>query len=113
MDRRCDLLIEQRQSTEALVLRAVPGIACLPGVTVEGASPPTTEGPDIGFRQIFLAIEQLADHDDANSAHFRQQLVLWHRDEAAPVALTSSGYSINRGRNEASFRTVHPQRERV
>lgn len=80
----------------------VAKLRCLPGVTIVQDVGVADSGTNAGFRRIDLEIDQLANHDDSASAHFSQQLTLWHRDEAAPIVLTSSGYSISRSRNELS-----------
>jgi len=77
-------------------------LLCIPGLTIVQDMPAMDAGTNAGYRRFDLTLDQLADHDNPNGAHFRQQLTLLHRDEAAPVVLASSGYSISRGQNELS-----------
>jgi hypothetical protein len=75
-------------------------LLCIPGLTIVQDMPGT--GNAAGYRRFDLRIDQLVDHDNPAGPHFQQQLTLLHRDEAAPVVLASSGYSISRGTNELS-----------
>jgi hypothetical protein len=75
-------------------------LLCIPGLTIVQDVPAPDAGTYAGYRRIDLRIDQLVDHDNPDSAHFQQQLTLLHRDEAAPVVLSSSGYGISTRPNE-------------
>jgi hypothetical protein len=64
-------------------------LLCIPGLEI---SAETTSG---AFRRFTMTLEQPADHMNPASPRFKQRLTLMHRDEAAPVVLASSGYSIS------------------
>jgi hypothetical protein len=71
-------------------------LRCLPGVEIVSAQPRGELWPD--YQRIDLTIDQPVDHDQPAGAHFRQRLSLVHRDEAAPLVLETTGYTMTRGR---------------
>jgi hypothetical protein len=77
-------------------------LLCIPGLAIVQDVPATDAGTNAGYRRFDLTLDQLVDHDNPSGKHFQQQLTLLHRDEAAPVVLATSGYSISRGQNELS-----------
>jgi hypothetical protein len=71
-------------------------LSCIKGLTF-------LEVPDSGvpgYRRFNMSIAQPADHFAKSDKQFQQRLVLWHRDEAAPTVLFTTGYQLGRGLSE-------------
>ncbi|MEY4632522.1 MAG: hypothetical protein RIQ81_2642 [Pseudomonadota bacterium] len=66
-------------------------LACLDGVESREQTP---TGLPAGVRHFELKFTQPVDHNDTGSPTFTQRVVVLHRDEAEPVVLQTSGYSI-------------------
>ncbi len=66
-------------------------LKCIPGLT---ATEMADAGVD-GLRRFNMVLTQPVDHDQPDGATFQQRLVLWHRDETAPMVLFTSGYQLS------------------
>ncbi len=62
-------------------------LSSIPTMTVEESY--TTIG---GYRYFLLSMEQPVDHEDPESATFRQYMTLLHRSKDAPMVLLTAGY---------------------
>lgn len=63
-------------------------LRAIPGLTIVSTSEP------VGYRFFVLSYRQPADHRHPGGATFEQRLTLLHRDVAAPVVLSTSGYGL-------------------
>ena len=79
-------------------------LLCIPGLTIVQETPAPTSGNNAGYTRFQLTLEQDVDHESPGGQRFAQSLVLWHRDETAPVVLASSGYNISSSRTELGTR---------
>ncbi len=60
---------------------------------IEGVSVAEVPSEDAGRRWFVLALRQPLDHQDPAVGSFEQRLVLSHRDEGAPLELSTQGYA--------------------
>jgi PS-10 peptidase S37 len=49
-----------------------------------------------GLRRFLIDVTQPIDHGDPSGASFSQRVMLWHRNETAPLVLYTSGYGLSR-----------------
>src|SRR5262249_14717216 len=78
-------------------------LACVPGLTVLELHLPPDAGADPSLRYFLLKLDQPVDHENPSGPHFKQRLYLRHRDESAPMALTSGGYELMNYEADLSF----------
>lgn len=110
--------VSVRVSVAALAMLAVLGLVLPSGAA---AAQPTAPGADIrarlerlpgvtvvaeekapeGFRLFSLTLTQPADHGNPEAGTFEQRLSLLHRNVAAPMVLSGSGYSLSPAANRA------------
>jgi hypothetical protein len=62
--------------------------------TVDGLQWQAIDGDNHGYSTYLLAYHQPIDHADPHGRSFDQRIILHHRDEAAPMVLYTSGYSL-------------------
>jgi hypothetical protein len=68
----------------------VTALQQLPGITYLGEDPT----PPAGYREFTLSIRQPVDHHHPERGSFQQQLILLHKDTAAPMVVYTGGYFI-------------------
>lgn len=68
----------------------VEKLSAIEGLTATEVLP----SPNPSYRVFDIKFIQPEDHKNPDSAKFSQKLVLWHRAEAQPMVLQTSGYSI-------------------
>lgn len=67
--------------------------ACLGGIA--GLTVTEQPGKVEGYRFFQMSFAQPVDHGDPEGASFEQRVTLMHRDQAAPLVLTTEGYFLN------------------
>ncbi len=71
-------------------------LKCISGISA-------TEAADSGvpgLRRFSINVTQPVDHNNPSGASFSQRVMLWHRNETAPLVLFTSGYGLSRAVTE-------------